>query len=239
MQTMHTRWTRLALFVLVGAMTSFGWAAQNQGQSNDDNGPQQRLQRATQILESMTGPAAKAGIPSAVFHDAKCVAVIPGMVKGAIIVGARHGDGVATCRTQTGWSAPAFFQLTGASIGPQIGGQKTDLILMVMNDQGMDGLLSGKFKLGAGASVAAGPVGRQASASGGWKAAILSYSRSKGAFAGANVNGAEIQADDSAMNQFYNKNVSFSDALKGSVPPPAAAQAFLNSVQQAHQMASE
>ncbi len=228
-----SKWcTRFALFILVGALTSFGWAA-------DNNAPQQRLQQASEILKSMTGPSANAGIPSAVFNDAKCVAVVPGMVKGAFIVGGRHGDGVATCRTQTGWSAPAFFQLSGASIGAQIGGQKTDLILMVMNQQGMDGLLSGKFKVGAGASAAAGPVGREASASGGWKAAILSYSRSKGAFAGASINGAEIQADDSAMNQFYNKKVSFSDALKGNVTPPPAAEAFLNTVQQAHQMASE
>ena len=237
---MRTLWNRFALLVLVGALSGFGLAAQNQpDSSNKDRGPQQRLQSASEILTSMTSPAASAGIPKAVINDAKCIAIVPGMLKGAIGIGVHHGDGVATCRTQTGWSAPAFFQLSGVSFGPQIGGQKTDLIMMVMNEDGMNGLMSGKFKLGANASVAAGPVGRQAEASGGWKAAILSYSRSKGAFVGVDVNGAVVQADNDAMKQFYSQDVTFSQALKGGVQPPAAAQAFLNSVQQAHQVAAE
>jgi lipid-binding SYLF domain-containing protein len=121
------------------------------------------------------------------------VAVIPKLIKGAFVVGGEHGTGVATCRTSTNnWSAPAPFSVAGISWGPQIGGKSTDLLMFIMNDQGMKDLISGHFKVGADVSAAAGPVGRQGSAEAGWKAGILTYSSSKGAFIGASLNGAEL-----------------------------------------------
>jgi lipid-binding SYLF domain-containing protein len=221
--------------VAVLAMAVFAWGQQNSGKSNT---AEARLQDATEILQSMTGPQSSAGIPDAVLKDAKCIAIVPGLVKGAFIIGGEHGKGVATCRTQNGWSAPAFFEVSGGSFGAQIGGEKTDLVMMMMNDQGMQQLLSGKFKVGANASAAAGPVGRQAAAEGGWKAAILTYSRSKGAFAGVSLSGAEIQQDNSAMRKLYGKPVTFRQALAGKVPPPPQAQAFLHEVEHAETVAS-
>lgn len=196
----------------------------------------ERLDESASILKQMT--SGTAGIPDSVMHGAKCIAVVPGLVKGAFIVGGEHGDGVATCRTSTGWSAPAFFQVSGGSFGAQIGGEKTDLIMMVMNQEGMSSLMSGHFKVGANASAAAGPVGREASASGGWKAAILTYSRSKGAFAGVSLNGAELNADNTAMQQLYGKAVTLQQALTGQVQPPAQAMAFLHAVQNAQTSAA-
>lgn len=222
---------KLAAILIVLALASVAALA---NESHSDAA--QRLDNAASIIKDMT--TGTAGIPDAVLNGAKCVAVVPGLVKGAFIVGGRHGDGVATCRTSNGWSAPAFFQVTGASFGAQIGGEKTDLVMMFMNDQGMNELLSGHFKIGAGVSAAAGPVGRQASASGGWKAGILTYSRSKGAFAGASIKGAEIQMDNGAMQQLYGKNVTAQEALKGQVQPPPQAMAFLHAVQNAKTAAS-
>ncbi len=190
-----------------------------------------RLDDAANIIKEMTHGTA--GIPDDVFNGANCIAVVPGLVKGAFIVGAEHGNGVATCRTGSGWSAPAFFQISGGSFGAQIGGQKTDLVMMIMNQQGMDALLKGHFKVGAEVSGAAGPVGREAAASGGWKAGILTYSRSKGAFAGVDLNGAELQVDDSAMHALYGKSVTEQEALKGTIQPPPQASAFLHAIENA------
>ncbi len=218
--------------VLLAAFASFGtlgWAG-NSNSSQNNSDVHARLNSATQIIQSMTTQAPDKGIPQAVLNNAKCVAVIPGMIKGAFIVGGRHGSGFATCKTSDGWSAPAPFSLTGVSWGAQIGGQSTDLVMMVMNQQGMDGMLSGHFKVGAGVSAAAGPVGRQASASGAWKAGVLTYSRSKGAFVGASLKGAEIQQDDSATKNLYGHNVSFHDILKGQAQTPEMAQQFVQAV---------
>ena len=154
------------------------------------------------------------------------------------MVGGEHGSGLATCRTSSGWSAPAPFDISGGSFGWQIGGQSTDLIMMAMNDQGMNQLMSGHFKVGAGADVAAGPVGRSGSANAGWKAAILTYARSKGAFAGVNVSGSAVTQNKKLTKELYGKDVPFGDILKGQVPPPATAQAFLSAVNQAEQSAS-
>jgi lipid-binding SYLF domain-containing protein len=225
----------LSVLFLVGALALPGWGFN--GDKNKGDNPQARLEKSSEILRAMTSPQAEAGIPDEVLNNANCIAIVPGMVKGAMIVGARHGEGVATCRTQSGWSAPAFFKLTGASIGPQIGGQKTDLIMMVMNEDGMRQLMSGKLKLGADASVAAGPVGRDVSASAGWKAAILTYSRTEGAFVGADIGGSVVQEDDDAMRAFYGKDTDFNQALAGKVTPPPAARSFLNAVQQAYETA--
>jgi lipid-binding SYLF domain-containing protein len=145
---------------------------------------------------------------------------------------------VATCRTASGWSAPAPFTVSGISWGPQIGGKSTDLVMFIMNDQGMQDLMSGHFKVGADVSAVAGPVGRQASAEAGWKAGILTYSTSKGAFIGASLNGAEIHQDNKATQDWYGSKVSFKDILMGQaqIPNPEA-RAFVNAVQNAKESA--
>jgi lipid-binding SYLF domain-containing protein len=160
------------------------------------------------------------------------------MIKGAFMVGGEHGSGLASCRTSSGWSAPAPFDISGGSIGWQIGGQSSDLVMMVMNQQGMDQLMSGHFKVGAGASVAAGPVGRSGSADAGWKAAILTYARSKGAFAGVSVNGSAITQDKKITKELYGNEVAFANILKGQVPTPSSAQAFISAINNAEQSAS-
>ncbi len=188
-----------------------------------------RMDDSSKILNELLGAPDK-GIPDDVFKSAKCVAVVPSMVKGGFIFGAEHGRGVATCRTPNGdWSAPAFFVVTGGSWGAQIGVQAADLVLLIMNQQGMDSLLSSKFKLGGSGSVAAGPVGREASASTDWKmhAEVLTYSRTRGLFAGLTLNGAVIKQDDDATRALYGRMVGFRPILTGQVKPPAAADSFL------------
>ncbi len=163
------------------------------------------------------------------------------MVNIAVVFGGRHGKGVATCRTPNGWSAPAPISITGGSWGLQIGGQATDLVMLVMNQKGMDHLLSSKFKIGAEATGAAGPVGRQVAADTDWKmkAEILSYSRSRGAFAGIDLNGASIKQDKDETALLYGKVIPFQDILSGKVPPPPAAKTFLATVQKYSAEAAE
>ena len=166
-----------------------------------------RLDDSSKILNELLGAPDK-GIPDKVFENAKCVAVVPSMVKGGFVFGAEHGRGVATCRTANGWSAPAFFVITGGSWGLQIGVQAADLVMLIMNDRGMNELLSSKFKLGGTGSVAAGPVGREASASTDWKmgAEVLTYSRTRGLFAGLTLNGAVIKQDDDSTRALYGRH---------------------------------
>jgi lipid-binding SYLF domain-containing protein len=202
---------------------------------NDNNGTE--LQNATNIVQQLTSTPDKS-VPNNVLEGAKCVAVVPSLIKGAFIVGGEHGTGVATCRTSNGWSAPAPFSVSGISWGPQIGGQSTDLVMFIMNAQGMNSLLSGHFKVGGSVSAAAGPVGRDAAASAGWKAGILTYSRTKGAFVGASLNGAELQQDNKATMAWYGKNVSTQQILSGQVQiPNQQARAFVNAVENAKQTA--
>ncbi|HUI83173.1 MAG TPA: lipid-binding SYLF domain-containing protein [Candidatus Binatia bacterium] len=163
------------------------------------------------------------GIPDQVFTKAKCVAVVPSMVKGGFIFGAEHGRGVASCRLASGrWSAPAFFTMTGGSWGAQIGAEGVDLVMLIMNDNGMNRLLSSKFEVGGSASASAGPVGRQAAADTNWKAntEILTYSRARGLFAGATINGTAIKADDDSMTAYYGRHESFRPVLTGKVKDP-------------------
>lgn len=163
------------------------------------------------------------GIPDSVFAKAKCVAVVPSMIKGGFIFGAEHGRGVASCRLPNGhWSAPAFFVVTGGSWGAQIGAEGVDLVMLIMNDNGLNQLLSAKFKIGAAASASAGPVGRQAAADTSWKmnSEILTYSRARGLFAGATLNGASIKEDDDAMRSYYGRMVGFRPTLTGQVKDP-------------------
>jgi lipid-binding SYLF domain-containing protein len=190
-----------------------------------------RLDAAATVLKEIMGTPDK-GIPQDIMESAKCVAVVPSMLKGGFVVGANYGKGVATCRTATGWSAPAPFRIAGGSVGFQIGGEAVDLVMIVMNDKGMRSLLNSKFKLGADASVAAGPVGRHAEGDTDWKmrAEVLSYSRARGVFAGVALNGAAISQDDDETRVLYGEKVPFNQILTGSIPPPAGSDNFLATV---------
>jgi SH3 domain-containing YSC84-like protein 1 len=199
-----------------------------------------RLDNAATVLTEIMGTPDKA-IPGNVFADAKCVMVIPSMIHIAVGFGGRHGKGVATCRTADGWSAPAPVDLTGGSWGLQLGGEAVDLVMLVMNEKGMQHLLTSKFKIGAEASGAAGPVGRQASGDTDWKmkSEILSYSRSRGAFAGINLNGASVKQDKDETAVLYGKVVPFSALLSGKVPAPAVSKNFLATIRKYANVAAE
>src|SRR5881275_415338 len=144
-----------------------------------------RVREAGTVLDEIMSAPDK-GIPEEIMGSAECVAIVPSLLKGGFVFGGEYGRGVASCRTPKGWSAPAFFTVKGGSFGLQIGGQAVDLVMLIMNQDGMKNLLSSQFKLGADASVAAGPVGRHAAADTDWKlrAQVLSYSRARGLFAG-------------------------------------------------------
>jgi SH3 domain-containing YSC84-like protein 1 len=197
----------------------------------DQSKAEDRVKAAATVLDEIQS-APDQGIPEEVLASAECVAVVPTMLNGGFIVGARYGRGVASCRTPKGWSAPAFFVVTGGSFGLQIGGQAVDLVMLIMNNDGMKNLLSSKFKMGADASVAAGPVGRHASANTDWKlrAQVLSYSRSRGVFAGLELNGAVIKQDKSSTRDFYGRMVPFKTSLTGTIEAPANAYPFLSTL---------
>lgn len=190
-----------------------------------------RVQAAADVLNQIEG-APDSGIPREILSKAECVAVVPSMLNGGFIVGAKYGRGLASCRTPKGWSAPAFFMTTGGSVGFQIGGQAVDLVMLIMNNDGMQHLLSSKFALGADASVAAGPVGRHAEGNTDWKmrAQVLTYSRARGVFAGVSLNGAVVKQDKDSTREFYGHMVTFKAALTGEVDPPAAANPFLTTL---------
>ncbi len=190
-----------------------------------------RLDNAAKVLHQIMGTPDN-GIPEEVMDHAKCVAVVPHMIKGGFVFGAEGGRGVATCRTANGWSAPAFFSIEGGSWGLQIGVEGIDLVMIFQNDKGMEHLLQSKFKVGGDASAAAGPVGRHASASTDWKmdSEILTYSRAKGAFAGLTLNGAVVHPDKDTMDAVYGDGTTERAVLTGKVQPPASAHAFLSAV---------
>lgn len=225
--------TKITIGVLSLCLGTLAWAA-----PKDDNSGSE-LQRATETIQHLTSTAPDQGVPNTVLEGAKCVAVIPKLIKGAFVVGGEHGVGVATCRTSAGvWSSPAPFDVSGISWGPQIGGKSSDLVMFIMNEEGMNGLMKGHIKLGADVSAAAGPVGRSASADAGYKAGILTYSSSKGAFIGASLNGAELNQNEKLTEQWYGQKVPFSDILKGGAHSnDPDAQAFVNAVQNAKQTA--
>jgi SH3 domain-containing YSC84-like protein 1 len=210
------------------SLTSIGWAATDREASND------RLDHAGSVLHEIMAAPDK-GIPEEVLEHAKCIAVVPHMIKGGFVFGAENGRGVATCRSANGWSAPMFFAITGGSWGLQIGVEGVDLVMIIQNERGMRQLLSSKFSLGADASAAAGPVGRHASANTDWKldAEILTYSRAKGAFAGLTLNGASIRHDEDSTRAIYGHNVSNARILKGQVVMPTGARSFLEAVRSA------
>jgi SH3 domain-containing YSC84-like protein 1 len=216
---------KLLLCVALLSLASPGWAKSDREASND------RLDHAGRVLgEIMAAP--DSGIPEEVMEHAKCIAVVPHLLKGGFVFGGENGRGVATCRTSNGWSAPAFFAITGGSWGLQIGIEGVDLVMIIQNERGMHQLLSSKFQLGADASAAAGPVGRHASADTDWKmdAEVLTYSRARGAFAGLTLTGASIRRDDDSMDAFYGHEVTTREVLSGHVATPEAADRFINAV---------
>jgi lipid-binding SYLF domain-containing protein len=198
----------------------------------------ERMQNSADVLQSIMSTPDK-GIPEEVLSGAKCIVVVPNLVKGGFIFGAKHGRGVAACRTASGWSAPAFISIGGGSWGLQIGLQEVDLVMLVMNDRGLQHLLSSKFEMSGEGAVAAGPVGRQAVAGTDWKlnTEVLSYSRSKGVFAGLTLEGAVVQQDDDSTRAVYGKHMMFRKILSGKVATPASAGPFEKAVSEAEHQA--
>ena len=222
----------LLLMSLMGMVGTYAWAGSNREDTVD------RLQKSVDVLHAiMTTP--DKGIPEEVLSNAKCILVVPDLIKGGFIIGGKHGRGVATCRTTDGWSAPAFVSVGGGSWGLQIGVEGVDLVMLVMNDQGFQHLLSSKFELTGEGSVAAGPVGRHASAGTDWKmnTEMLTYSRSKGVFAGLTLEGAVVQQDDDSTRAIYGKNMTFHKILSGKASTPKSADAFMKAVSEAGQQA--
>jgi lipid-binding SYLF domain-containing protein len=190
-----------------------------------------RVQAAADVLNEIQS-APDSGIPQEILSKAECVAVVPSMLKGGFIVGGKYGRGLASCRTPKGWSTPAFFIVEGGSVGFQIGGQAVDLVMLIMNNDGMQHLLASQFALGADASVAAGPVGRHAEGSTDWKmrAQVLTYSRARGVFAGVSLSGAVVKQDKDTTREFYGHMMTSKAALTGEVDPPSAANVFLTTL---------
>jgi lipid-binding SYLF domain-containing protein len=224
---------------LLLAVVLLGLAASAFAAGDTDNKAADRVKAASTVLEEIQS-APDTGIPDEVMGSAECVAVVPSMLKGGFVFGARYGRGVASCRTAKGWSDPAFFTMEGGSFGLQIGGQAVDLIMLIMNHKGMENLLSSKFKLGADASVAAGPVGRHAAADTDWKmrAQVLSYSRARGVFAGLELNGAVVKIDRESTLEFYSHMQPFSTTLQ-TVSSPQGAMPFLTSLAKWAKIASK
>jgi SH3 domain-containing YSC84-like protein 1 len=194
---------------------------------------QDRVEAAKVVLNQILA-AQDRTIPTDILKSATCVAVVPGMVKGAFIFGAQYGQGVVTCRTGHGWSAPVFIRMAGGSFGFQIGGQSTDLILVAVNDRGFQDLLKSKFKIGGDASAAAGPVGRAGDASTDWKmnAELLSYSRNKGVFAGISLDGTSVTQNRDDTDTYYGAPQNFERVLRGEVAVPEGAVPFVRTVAQ-------
>src|SRR6202161_687437 len=218
----------LVLLPLLALLCAVTFAANDQAKESKAS---DRVQAAADVLNEIQG-APDSGIPREILGKAECVAVVPAMLKGGFIVGAKYGRGLASCRTPRGWSAPAFFLTEGGSVGFQIGGQAVDLVMVIMNDDGMQHLLSSKFSPGADASVAARPVGRDAEGNTDWKmrAQVLTYSRARGVFAGVSLAGAVVQQDKDSRREFYGHMGTFRAALTGEVDPPPAANPFLTTL---------
>lgn len=220
---------KITSLLLVGAVTLASgnvWAAASGRQDAT-----QRLQMSTNVLHAIMATPDK-GIPEEVMSNAKCIVVIPNLVKGGFIVGGEHGRGIASCRTASGWSAPAFVSVGGGSWGLQIGVEGVDLVMVVMNDRGLQHLLSSKFELSGNASASAGPVGRHASAGTDWtmNTEVLTYSRSHGIFAGVTLNGAVVEQDADSTRAIYGREPSFQAILSGRVRAPRSTLNFMRAV---------
>ena len=216
-------------FVTLVALFSLGMASAAWAETREE--VRTRLDNAATVLNEIMAARDKA-IPQDVLDHAKCVAVVPHMIKGGFVVGAENGRGVATCRTANGWSAPALFAITGGNWGLQIGVEGVDLVMIIQNEKGMQHLINSNFQLGGDASAAAGPVGRHASADTDWKleTEVLTYSRARGAFAGLTLTGASIRRDDDSTEAIYGHDISTRHILSGEVTVPASAHAFLDAV---------
>src|SRR6266567_6638912 len=219
---------KLVLLTLIVSFSSFTFAADDQAKASK---AADRVQAAADVLNEIES-APDSGIPQEILGKAECVAVVPSMLKGGFIVGGKYGRGLASCRTPKGWSAPAFFTVKGGSVGFQIGGQAVDLVMLIMNNEGMQHLLSSQVALGADASVAAGPVGRHAEGNTDWKmrAQVLTYSRARGVFAGVSLSGAVVKQDKDSTRVVYGHMMTSKAALTGGVDPPAGANAFLTTL---------
>ena len=201
---------------------------------NDLTKGSEQAQKASKVFGEIMGTPDK-GIPSDLLNKAECVAVFPTVVKAGFIVGGKAGRGVASCRTASGWSAPAFLEIKGGSFGLQAGAQSTDVVLLFMNTNGLKKLVNSKVELGADASIAAGPVGREAAAStdASMSAEILSYSRSKGLFAGISLKGSVVSAEKSDMEDTYGKGVTALQVLGvGNSAAPSEVQVFANKLRE-------
>jgi len=219
---------KIMLLMLVAVLCGAGFAVDEQKKDSKAN---DRVQASADVLNEIQS-APDSGIPAEVLGKAECVAVVPSMLKGGFVFGAKYGRGIASCRTPKGWSSPAFFTIEGGSFGFQIGGQAVDLVMLIMNNDGMQHLLSSQFALGADASVAAGPVGRHAEGNTDWKmrAQVLTYSRARGIFAGVSLNGARVKQDKNSTRDFYGHMVTSKASLTGEVEPPADANTFLTTL---------
>jgi SH3 domain-containing YSC84-like protein 1 len=221
--------------LLMSIMGTFGTYALA-GSAREDSVA--RLQSSVDVINAIMATPDK-GIPEEVLNDAKCILVVPNMIKGGFVFGGKHGRGVASCRTAEGWSAPAFVSVGGGSAGLQIGIEGVDLVMLVMNDKGLQQLLSSKFELTGEGSVAAGPVGRHASAGTDWKMTteVLTYSRSKGVFAGLTLEGAVVEQDNDSTRAIYGKQMEFRNILSGKVATPKSAEPFMKAVSEAREKA--
>jgi lipid-binding SYLF domain-containing protein len=228
---------KILLFALAVSLCSFSFAGDD---DTKDTKATDRVEAAADVLNQIES-APDSGIPEEILGRSECVAVVPSMLKGGFIVGGKYGRGLASCRTPKGWSAPAFFTVKGGSFGFQIGGQAVDLVMLIMNQNGMQHLLSSQFALGADASVAAGPVGRHAEGNTDWKmrAEVLTYSRARGVFAGVSLNGAVVKQDKDSTREFYGHMVTSKAALTGEVDPPAGANPFLTTLAKWAQQAAK
>ncbi|HSZ61856.1 MAG TPA: lipid-binding SYLF domain-containing protein [Terriglobales bacterium] len=218
----------VVLMSLIGLAGTFAFA----GSDREDT--VERLQKSVDVLQSIMSTPDK-GIPEEVLNGAKCVLVVPNLIKGGFIIGAKHGRGVATCRTADGWSAPAFVSVGGGSWGLQIGVEGVDLVMLVMNDRGLQHLLSSKFEMTGEGSVAAGPVGRHTSAGTDilLNTEVLTYSRSKGVFAGLTLEGAVVEQDNDSTRAIYGRHMMFRNILSGRAQTPRSGEAFVQAVSEA------
>ena len=218
----------LLLMSLIGLAGTLAWAGSTREDSVD------RMQKSVDVLQAIMSTPDK-GIPEEVLSGAKCIVIVPNLIKGGFIFGAKHGRGVASCRTPEGWSAPAFVSVGGGSWGLQIGVEDIDLVMLVMNDRGLQHLLSSKIELTGEGSVAAGPVGRHTSAGTDilLNTEVLTYSRSKGVFAGLTLEGAVVEQDNDSTRAIYGKHMMFRNILSGHASTPESAEAFVKAVSDA------
>jgi SH3 domain-containing YSC84-like protein 1 len=216
---------KLIAFLCIATCAASAYAASSQADLND------RLEKARLVIDQLSQTPDK-GVPDSIISKAVCVAVVPSLKKAAFGIGAQYGQGVVTCRTGHGWSGPVFIRMAGGSFGFQIGAQGTDLVLVAVNQHGMQDLLKSKFKIGGDAAAAAGPVGRnaQATTSLNMSAELLTYSRSKGLFAGIDLDGTSVSQNQDDTNVLYGSNLSFHQILAGQVPVPASARPFVRTV---------